>query len=50
LSLICWTPEEFEKMVRKPPRGKALEHSIVISDMHGVRARLKSEGITPAEY
>ncbi len=49
LSPICWTPEEFEKMVRKPSWRKALEHSVVILDMHGVRERLRSEGITPAE-
>ncbi|HDI73470.1 MAG TPA: nucleotidyltransferase domain-containing protein [Candidatus Korarchaeota archaeon] len=49
LSPICWTPEEFEKMVRRPSWIKALEHSVVILDMHGVRERLRSEGITLAE-
>ena len=50
LSPICWTPEEFERMVQKPSWRAALQDSIVIQDMHGVMRRLKSEGIASQSF
>ncbi len=45
LSPICWTPEEFEEMIRKPSWRKALQHSVMILDMHGLERKLKSERV-----
>ncbi|MDK2373020.1 MAG: nucleotidyltransferase domain-containing protein [Candidatus Korarchaeota archaeon] len=47
LSPICWTPEEFEGMIKKPSWRRALEHSVVIQDMHGVVRKLRAEGVAP---